>query len=193
MSDLCLEDFNKYLLEMKIFEKDGYCYVFDKAFLYSLLHDILILTSKDEFNYQGFSITDIFNEKLAEMINEDYWNIINKLSYIEKEFVLRYICDVDSTLFSLNVNKIKIFCAKSIFYKKEISMKLYDFFNLLTRTFELVFPSKLNDILVEENVEYTLTNCEDNLFECFKEYDLRFLNGYCFIYFLRTQRDPLIQ
>jgi hypothetical protein len=193
MSDLCMDDFKKYLLEFNIFEKDGHCYVFHESFLFTLLEDILILISKDNINYTGFSLYDIFSERLPNLVNPDYWNLINSMTGAEKEYVLRHICDVDSTLLSLNIDKVKLLCAKSIFYKKEITFKLYDFIQLLSRTFELVFPIELNNKLVEDSVLYSLSSCDDNLYESYKEYDLRFLNGHCFIFFLKTQRDPLIQ
>jgi hypothetical protein len=193
MSDLCVNDFNSYLMDYKIFEKDGFYYIFDEAFLYKLLESILILISKDNIDYNGFNLNDIFGERLPTLINQDYWNLINAMPIVEKEYVLRYICDVDSTLFTLNKDKVKLLCAKSLFSKKEITFKLYEFIQLLNRTFELLFPFEFNNQLLEENVVYSLTLCEDNLYEGFKEYDLRFLNGNCFIFFLKTQRDPLIQ
>jgi hypothetical protein len=167
--------------------------VFERNFLFSVLNDILSLITKENINYNGFNVTEVFSAKLADSINPDYWNVVNKFSEQEKECILANICDKDSNIYSINVDKVKLFCAKSIFQKNDTNLKLYEFIPILNQTFNLVFPFELQNKITEDSVTYTLTPCEDNLYEYFNEFDLKFLKGYCFIYFLKTQRDALIR
>ena len=192
MSDLCFNDYNQMIENFMIFQKDEYAFVFKDVFLHEIITDILKMISKFNIDYNHMILEEIFSSKLYE-INENYINIINQLSNNEKETIMKNVSDKNNNFYSLNVNKVKLFCAKTIFNKKEITMKLSDFVILLNRTFEIIFPFDIISKLTDENIYYTMTECEDNLYEYYKDYDLRFLKGYCFVFFLKTQRDALIQ
>ena len=48
--------------------------------------------------------------------------------------------------------------------------------------------------IIETNEKYLLSSdCNDNLYEYYKDYDLRFLIGKCIIYMNKTFREPLIK
>ena len=84
-------------------------------------------------------------------------------------------------------------CAKNIFEKKEANFKLDQFVTLLNHTMRICLPKEIIENIDTENFYYNQTSGEDNIFEGYKEYDLTFLNGVCIVYFLKTQRDPLIR
>jgi hypothetical protein len=77
--------------------------------------------------------------------------IINQLSDGEKDSIIKNISDKIDNNYSLNVDKVKRFCAKTIFSKKEITMKLSDFVILLNRTFEIIFPFDIISKITEDN------------------------------------------
>ena len=169
------------------------------------------LLSKSEINHNKFTLSEIFNEELI-LIDEKYKEVLNNFSRIEKINTLLCIADIinqlneknenkmeiegecETKFFKLNLDKIKNFCLKNIFLDKQSSIKLSEFLSLFRHSLRLVLPIELLDIENQNNFKYVEDEtCEDNLFEFYKEYDFRFLKNQAYIYFLKTQREPLIQ
>ena len=51
----------------------------------------------------------------------------------------------------------------------------------------------LNKFIQEKETYLLTSDCSDNLYEYFKDDDLRFLIGYCVIYISKTRKEPLIK
>jgi hypothetical protein len=197
MSELCSNDFYKMVEEFGIFEKDGVACVYNESFLFTILDDILVMISKDveNFNYENIIMEEVFSYKLINQ-NNIYANILDKLNKEEKHTILKNLFDYksESNTYKINVDKIKLFCTKNIFYvQKEANFKLEEFISLLRNMLIVILPYHLIDKITNDNFDYSQTSGDDNIFEGYKDFDLRFLNGYCVIYFLKTQRDPLIK
>jgi hypothetical protein len=197
ISELSSSVFAKIIEDFGIFEKNDCACVMDENFLYSFLDDILILLSKESVNYDKIPLDEIFSQKLIN-INPVYDKIIPKFSQKEKYVVLKNIFDLfyegGSMFCKINIDKVKLFCAKNIFFiKKESNFKLEDFLSLLKNMLVLILPYEIIDKITLEVLDYSQTSAEDNIFEGYREYDLRFLKGYSVIYFLKTQRDALIK
>jgi hypothetical protein len=161
-----------------------------------------------EINHNKFTIEDIFNKDLIT-VDEKYQEILFNFSLVEKQSTLLYIADLISEadenkmdlegekeikFFKLNLNKIKNFCLKNIFLDRHRSIKLSEFLSLFRHSLRLILPNELLENENQNNFKYLEEeSCEDNLFELYKEYDFRFLKNQVYIYFLKTQREPLIQ
>jgi hypothetical protein len=197
MSELCSNEFNKMILEYGIFEKNGLACIFEDSFLFSILLDILSKISNYEISYENVLLQEIF-EKIR---NESNDKILDRLSIQEKQTIMRSVFDPIKTegnifenFYSLNVEKVKLYCAKNVFHEtKESYYKLNEFITLLKKMLILTLPTELYDKLTLDNLEFVESGCEDNIFEYLKDFDLRFLRSYCVVYFLKTQRDPLIK
>lgn len=143
-------------------------------------------------------------------IEEKYMDILNNFSEMEKKNILLYIADLlnysnDSNeskmqieqevlFFKLNLQKIKNFCLKNIFLDRYRSIKLSEFLSLFRHSLRLILPNELLELENQNNFKYIEEeSCEDNFFEFYKEYDFRFLKNQTYMYFLKTQREPLIQ
>jgi hypothetical protein len=205
MCELCNNDFQKMIDTFGIFEKNGLACVHNESFLFSILDDILVMLAKENANYEKISSDEIFSDKLIN-INPLYVNILSKFSESEKETILKNIFDIysdsedvslnslTSRYYKINTDKVKLFCAKNIFhFKKEANFKLDDFISILRNMLIVSLPYYIIDQMTLSNQEYSLTSADDNIFEGYKDFDLRFLRGYCVIYFLKTQRDALIK
>jgi hypothetical protein len=202
-SELCLNDFNKMIEEYNIFEKDGIMCIFEEDFLYFILEWILmtIASNEDKINYKCLNSEDIFSDyliqtkpELEELIKS------NCLSINEQNAILKNIFDpiyLEGNImrFSLNFEKTKLFCAKNIFrVRKEANFRLEEYIRTLKATFNIGFPFEFNNKETEENIKYTTKGiCDDNLFDGFLSYDLRFLKGICTVIYLPSQRDHLIK
>ncbi len=203
MSELCDNDFSKMVDTFGIFERNGYACVHNESFLYSIIDDILVMLSKENLDYERISVDQVFSERLINQ-NNLYSNFLNSLSESEKNSILRNIFDpftesdennsITNSFYKLNTEKVKLFCAKNIFHlRKEANFKLEDFVSLLKNMLFVSLPYQIVDQMTLQNLDYAQTAAEDNVFEGFKDFDLRFLKGYCVIYFLKTQRDALIK
>ena len=203
MCDLPRTQFNNLLNENHIFEylpnnnypNVKYMCIFDDIFIYDIVSSILKViasTNKEIFS----DANEIFEMLIKE--NTSYDKCINMLSQIEKEVILSYICDIDSDgIVSMNVDKSKVFIAKSIFFSNvssNIDFKLNDFITLFNNAINIYLSSDIVLKIIETNEKYLLSSdCNDNLYEYYKDYDLRFLIGKCIIYMNKTFREPLIK
>lgn len=187
--------------------------MFSESFIFKIIENILSLFSRDSLCHTNFSIEDVFNKNLCNL-DEKFHNVLNNFSVVEKKNILLYISDIINDKynsnkmlldqpenscfidekFKLNLDKIKFFCVKNIFAEKDQSIKLSAFVELLKNTLRIILPTELLEIENSNNFKYLEENtCEDNLFEFYKDYDLRFMKYLSYIYYLKTQREPLIQ
>jgi hypothetical protein len=166
---------------------------------------------KKNSDAKNFKIKDLFAIEENDIINnpnlEKLNIIINFLSNNEANALIKYIADPypyaeinsNNDLFlsyGLNLDKIKLFCFKSILYDLEAKMKLSVFIELFKNSLRIILPSDLLEIENRNNFDYLEINnneCEDNLFEYYKGYDLRFLKNYAYVYFISSQREPLLR
>jgi hypothetical protein len=204
MSELCSNDFKKMIEIYGIFEKNGYACVHDESFLFSILDDILVMLHKENANYEKISSEEIFSDKLIN-INPLYSTLSSNFCETEKDSILKNIFDIyndsddvdmnsNSKFYKINIDKVKLFCTKNIFHvQKEANFKLEDFISILKNMLIVSLPYPIVDKVTLSNHEYSLTSADDNIFEGYKDFDLRFAKGYCVIYFLKTQRDALIK
>jgi len=207
-----LTEFNKQLDQFHFFKINEGVYTFDENFIFKIIENIFSLISKKEINFNKFSINEIFIDDLIS-IDEKYSEIIKNFLEVEKNNTLLYIADLiqyknteenlENTMqidqdydsfYKLNLNKIKSFCLKNIFLEKNRSLKLSEFLSLFRYSLRLILPNELLEIENQNNFKYLEEeSCEDNIFEYYKEYDFRFMKNQAYIYFLKTQREPLIQ
>lgn len=192
------------------FEINKGIYTFEENFIFKIIENVFTMFSKNpEINYSKFTIEEIFNHELIAL-DDKYKEIISNFTEIEKLNTLKYIADLiiqadnlnkmdiegedEIKFFKLNLNKIKNFCLKNIFLDRHRSIKLSEFLSLFRHSLRLILPNELLEIENQNNFKYTEEeSCEDNLFEFYKEYDFRFLKNQVYIYFLKTQREPLVQ
>lgn len=185
MCDLCPKEFERILIEFNVFEKNSFFYVFNENFLLEFLKEILYLfsNSKNYLDFKNFTIDQIFS-------NFNTFN--NFLTNEEKIIILSNISSKNEfNNYSLDKEKLLLFCSKNIFIENR-NFKLKDFVDILKETIRLILPIEMVTQLNDEAFEYIETNCNDNLFPGFNDYDLRFLKGFAYVYFLKTQREGLI-
>lgn len=197
MSDLPREKFNHLLSEQKIFAyKDKFMCIFSIEFAYDIVAAILRAIAANNKDIYA-DLNDIFNT-LSQNEKGKYDKVINAMDITEKRNLLLYICDIDNdNVISLNMTKAKLFIAKSIFYnnlKTSIDFTLNDFIILFNKAVNLYLPFDMLNKFIQEKETYLLTSdCSDNLYEYYKDDDLRFLIGYCVIYISKTRKEPLIK
>jgi hypothetical protein len=165
---------------------------------------------KKNFDYKNFKINDFFFIEDIDIINNSNLEKINKIinilsnneanalvKYIANEGIISNINNDFQKSYGLNLDKIKIFCFKSILYDVEAKMKLSVFIELFKNSLRIILPSDFLEIENRNNFDYLEINnnyeCEDNLFEYYNGYDLRFLKNYAYVYFISSQREPLIR
>ena len=196
MCDLPSKQFNELILETHIFKyNEEISCIFDFQFIINFISDLL----------KGISITNkIFFDKIDNAItllpaDSKFKNVINSMNESEKRNIIEYIADIsENDSVNLNVNKIKFLLAKSLFYSNKdgtkSELKLSNFILLFNNVFAIYLPVDLSLEESKKMNEYlSTTNCEDNLYERYKEYDLRFLIGKCIIYQNKSYNEPLIK
>ena len=170
------------------FEKNNFIFILDDEFIIDYLRDILFLIVDKKLNIKDLDFSFIFKcleEKFPELI----------LSTCEKNSLINEICDININRAILCNLKVKLFCVKSIFYSKNNEKKnlyLKEFIQLLNGIYRLIFQSEIMDSIIEEEIKYQITSCQDNLFEYYKEFDLRFLRGHYTVNLLGSQKEPII-
>ena len=130
--------------------------------------------------------------------DSQYNDVINKLNMNEKRNLVEYISDINNSNIILNIEKIKKFIAQSLFYSNNennnYEFKLVNFIQLLNNALSLYLPIEMyEDDNKKTNKYLTETNCDDNLYSGYKDFDLRFLIGQCIIYMSKSYNEPLIK
>ena len=201
LCDLPSTQFDMLIKETHIFQYNEYitC-IFDFNFLtdfLGLLLKSLSYNNKSKFN----SLDEIFDILLDTDSNMDI--VVNKLNQNEKKNLVEYIGDIHNNNetnveISLNVEKIKTFIAKSLFYSNKddnkFEFKLVNFIQLLNNALSIYLPIELYEEDSRNMNKYlTEGTCEDNLYPYYKDFDLRFLLGKCIIYMSKSYNEPLIK
>ena len=160
----------------------------DDEFLLDITRDILFIIVQEKLDTKNLNVSLIYHK-----LGEKYPNLI--LSESERRCLINGVCDIQPEFISLNVLKTKMFCVKSIFFSKNNEKKnlyLKDFIPLLNGIYRLVFPTELMEMIIEEEIQYQLTGCQDNLYEYYTDFDLRFLKGHYSLTFLGNQKECII-
>ena len=146
LCDLPSKQFSDLIQEMHIFEysEDIVC-VFDFNFTIEIIGPLLKSLSylnKHTFN----NIDEMFQILLSTDTNLD--EIINKMNINEKKNLIEYISDINNTNIILNIEKIKKFISKSLFYSNNennnYEFKLVNFIQLFNNALSLYLPIELN-------------------------------------------------
>lgn len=197
ISDLPLQKFNQLLEEQTIFAyQDRYMCIFNMEFSYDIVGSILRAISYS--NKEIFADFQEIFDLLSQTEGQKYDKVVKNMEQSEKKVLLSYVCDIDENeVVSLNIQKAKIFIAKNIFYgnlKSNVEFLLSDFILLFNKAINVYLPVDVVSKLIEEKETYLLnTDCSDNLYDYYKDDDLRFLVGNCIIYISKTRKEPLIK
>ena len=135
---------------------------------------------------------------LLKKINNNYDKVILNMSKEEKNYLLNFICDIDDFGLSINVEKVKLFIAKNLFFSNEKDQnyifKLEQFITLFNNAISIYLPIELLNKYQQNLNDYLIkSDCKDNLYEFYQEYDLRFLKGNCVIFLDKKYNKILIQ
>jgi hypothetical protein len=135
---------------------------------------------------------------LLKEINNNYDKVILNMSKEEKNYLLNFICDIDDFGLSINVEKVKLFIAKNLFFSNEKDQnyifKLEQFITLFNNAISIYLPIELLNKYQQNLNDYLIkSDCKDNLYEFYQEYDLRFLKGNCVIFLDKKYNKILIQ
>ena len=200
LCDLPSTQFHQLIKETHIFQyNDEISCIYDFNFLTDFLGPLLkslSYSNKSKFN----SIDEIFD--IFVNTDNNMNNVVNKLNQNEKRNLVEYIGDIidnkGNTQIILNVEKIKMFIAKSLFFSNKddnkFEFKLVNFVQLLNNALSLYLPIELYETESRAMNKYLSENsCEDNLYPGYKEYDLKFLLGQCTIYMSKSYNEPLIK
>ena len=200
LCDLPSTQFHQLIKETHIFQyNDEISCIYDFNFLTDFLGPLLkslSYSNKSKFN----SIDEIFD--IFVNTDNNMNNVVNKLNQNEKRNLVEYIGDIidnnGNTQIILNVEKIKMFIAKSLFFSNKddnkFEFKLVNFVQLLNNALSLYLPIELYETESRSMNKYLTENsCEDNLYPGYKEYDLKFILGQCTIYMSKSYNEPLIK
>ena len=201
LCDLPSTQFDILIKETHIFQyDDNITCIYDFNFLIEFIAPLLKALSYNN-KYKFNSLDEIFNVLINTDSNME--KIVNKLNQNEKKNLFEYIGDINdgsgkNVEFVLNTEKIKIFIAKSLFYSNKddtkYEFKLVNFVQLLNNALSIYLPIELYEEESRTMNKYlTEDECEDNLYPCYKDFDLRFLLGKCIIYMSKSYNEPLIK
>ena len=197
LSDLPKNQFLKMIEEQNIFlYENKYLCVFNIGFSNEIISSILKAMSYK--NKEIFSDEEEAFNLLKELDN-NYDKVLLNLSKEEKEYLLNFICDIDNFGISINIEKVKLFIAKNLFFSnydkdKNYIFKLDQFITLFNNAISIYLPIELVNKYQQILNEYLIkSDCKDNLYEYYKDYDLRFLKGNCVIFIDKKYNKPLIQ
>ena len=199
ISDLPRKKFNEMLKKENILiYLNKFLCVFNENFLFELLTDLLkIISFKDKtiFNDENecFNLLNFDKEKKYDLL-------LKNITKEEKKFILNIISDFNVKI-TLNKEKCKLFIAKNLFKNNKnnnnninYTFKLNQFITLFKNSIVLYLPTEISTKIQTENNNYLVnSNCSDNLYEFYKDYDLRFLKKHCLIYSDSSFRNPLIR
>ena len=196
LSDLPINQFEEMIKEQNIFlYQNKFLCIFDIGFSNEIISSIL--KSMSYKNKEIFSDEEEpFN--LLKEINNNYDKVILNMSKEEKNYLLNFICDIDDFGLSINVEKVKLFIAKNLFFSNEKDQnyifKLEQFITLFNNAISIYLPIELLNKYQQNLNDYLIkSDCKDNLYEFYQEYDLRFLKGNCVIFLDKKYNKILIQ
>ena len=200
LCDLPSTQFEQLIKETHIFQyNDDIACIYDFNFLTEFLGPLLKSLSynnKSKFN----SVDEIFKTLVDTDSNMAY--VVDNLNINEKKNLVEYIGDFSNNEknleINLNVDKIKLFIAKSLFYSdkdnNKFEFKLVNFIQLFNNALSIYLPIELYEKQSSSMNKYLTENsCEDNLYPNYKDFDLRFLHGKCIIYMSKSYNEPLIK
>ena len=200
LCDLPSTQFEQLIKETHIFQyNDDIACIYDFNFLTEFLGPLLKSLSynnKSKFN----SVDEIFKTLVDTDSNMAY--VVDNLNINEKKNLVEYIGDFSNKEknleINLNVDKIKLFIAKSLFYSdkdnNKFEFKLVNFIQLFNKALSIYLPIELYEKQSSSMNKYLTENsCEDNLYPNYKDFDLRFLHGKCIIYMSKSYNEPLIK
>ena len=197
LSDLPKNQFLKMIEEQNIFlYENKYLCVFNISFsneIISLILKAMSYKNKDTFSDEE----DSFN--LLKELDYNYDKVLLNMNKEVKIYLLNFICDVDNFGVSINIEKVKLFIAKNLFFSnydkdKNYIFKLDQFITLFNNAISIYLPIELVNKYQQNLNEYLIkSDCKDNLYEYYKDYDLRFLKGNCVIFIDKKYNKPLIQ
>ena len=197
LCDLPSNQFNKLISETHIFEyNENITCLFD----FNCVIEIVgaLLKSLSYLNKYTFKHLDEIYQ-LFLSTDSHFNEVINKMNYNEKKNLVEYISDFDNnnSSITLNIDKIKLFISKSLFYSNNnnnFEFKLINFVQLFNNALSLYLPIELYEEDNRKTNKYLTENdCEDNLYPGYKDFDLRFLIGQCIIYMSKSYNEPLIK
>ena len=196
LCDLPSIQFNNLIKEKHIFEyNENIACLFDFNFVIQIIGPLL--KSLSYYNkYKFNNLDEMFQILLSTDSNFD--DIINKFNKNEKKNLVEYISDINNNNIMLNVEKIKKFISKSLFYSNNennnYEFKLVNYIQLFNNALSLYLPIELYEEDNKTMNKYLTENtCDDNLYPGYKEFDLRFLIGQCIIYMSKSYNEPLIK
>ena len=200
LCDLPSVQFNKLISETHIFEyNDNTSCIFDFNFVIQIIGPLLKALSYNN-KYKFNNLSEMFEILLSTESNLN--EVIGKMNQNEKKNLAEYICDINinnsNIEINLNIEKIKKFLAQSLFSSNSennnFEFKLINFVQLFNNALGLYLPIELYEEDSRQTNKYlTETNCDDNLYEGYKNFDLRFLIGQCIIYKSKSYNEPLIK
>ena len=200
LCDLPSTKFDNLIKETHIFQYNAnITCIYDFDFLTKFIAPLLKALSynnKHKFN----TLDEVFNTLIET--DSSMEKVVNKLNQSEKKNLVEYIGDINvndgNEKITLNTEKIKKFIAKSLFYPNKdaskLEFKLVNFVQLFNNALSIYMPIELYEEESRSMNKYlTESECEDNLYPVYKDYDLRFLIGQCIIYMSKSYNEPLIK
>ena len=198
LCDLPSVQFNQLISKTHIFEyNENIACIYDFNFVIEIVGPLL-----KSLSYHNKCIFKSLDEMFQILLSTDsnLNEVINKMNNNEKRNLAEYISDINlnNSNIVLNIEKIKLFIAKSFFYSNKdnnnFEFKLENFIQLFNNALSLYLPIELYEEDNRKMNKYlTETECEDNLYPNYKEFDLRFLVGQCIIYMSKSYNEPLIK
>ena len=167
LCDLPSNKFNNLILETHIFEyNENITCIFDFNFVVQVLGPLLKALSYHN-KYKFKTVDEIYEYLLST--DSELKEIIYKMNQNEKKNLIEYISDIDNNEILLNVGKIKLFIAKSLFKanneSNNLEFKLINFTQLFNNALNLYLPIDLIEADGRQTNKYLTENsCEDNLY-----------------------------
>lgn len=163
-SDFSESTLKEVLLKIGAFEKNNKIFIFEESFRLEIIKQLL---SKIR-NNNSFHINDDVFDDFA------YLNLNNE----EKRVLLEIISDKELNSYVINLAKLKDFIGLLVKHNSQSNIIPLETFKSNFQLLQSLYCSiDVCNKLIEDDVIYTSSSCEDNLYEYFKEMDLRFLKG----------------
>ena len=163
-SDFSESTLKDVLLKFGAFEKNNKIFIFEESFRLEMTKQILLKIR----NNNSFHINDdVFDDYAYLNLNSE-----------EKRVLLEIISDKEVNSYLINLAKLKDFIGLLVKQKYQSNIISFVSFKSEFQLLQSLYCSiDVSNKLIENDVIYTSSSCEDNLYEYFNEMDLRFLKG----------------
>lgn len=176
-TDFSQRHLEKELKKMSSFQEKGRFFLFQRETVEKMFGDMFVLLKqrKEELSY--VNVENVLNEYQLR-------------SGFLSENMKVCLCEMIFQDGILKIDCVKLIISQISMSQIDSSNKKYDLNSFLTKfnlNLNLLLSSSLSNTLIQDEIKYLNSSCDDNLYDGFNKADLRFLKGFAYIAYDGTE------